>query len=110
MSFLRVNDLLLVCIVQYHDGGFAVIYYYKYVFIGNKQEIGFGKVCLLVVEGFGSLVFYVKTENDVNFVSAHGSHYAQIWLNGVDIQNSTSILSCLSTLFWCTLWLDISPI
>ena len=45
-----------------------------------------------------------KTENDVTFVSAHGSHYAQIWLKGVDIKSATSVLSCLSTPFWCTLW------
>ena len=43
-------------------------------------------MCLLVVEGFGSLVPYVKTENDAKLDSAHGSHYAQIWLKGVDIK------------------------
>ena len=29
------------------------------------KEIAVGKVCLLVVDGFGSLVHCVKTENDV---------------------------------------------
>ena len=56
-------------------------------------------MCLLVVEGFGSLVPCLKTKMTSNLVSAHGSHYAQIWLKGVDIKKSTSILSCLSTLF-----------
>ena len=57
-------------------------------------------MCLLVVVGdFDSLVTCLKTENDVNFVSAHRSHYAQIWMKGVDIKNPTSVLSCLSCLF-----------
>ena len=34
-----------------------------------------------------------------NFVSAHGSHYAQIWLKGVDIKNPPLIyLVCLGSL------------
>ena len=86
MSFLRVNDLHLVCIVQNHDADFAVIYHLKYVFIDNRSEIAVGKVCPLVVEGFGILVPSAKAENDVNFVSAYGSHYAQIWLKCVDIK------------------------
>ena len=35
---------------------------------------------------FGILVPSAKAENDVNFVSAYGSHYAQIWLKCVDIK------------------------
>ena len=73
MSFLRVNDLYLVCIVQNHDADFAVIYYLKYVFIDNRSEIAVGKVCPLVVEGFGILVPSAKAENDVN-LSQHMGH------------------------------------
>ena len=55
MSFLRVNDLLLVCIVQNNDVDWLLYIIKHYVFIENKQEIAVGKVCLLVVEDFGSL-------------------------------------------------------
>ena len=36
MSFLRVNDLLLVCIVQNHDADSPLYIIKKYVFIENK--------------------------------------------------------------------------
>ena len=34
-----------------------------------------------------------------NFVSAHGSHNAQIWLKGLDEKSATSVLSCLSLFY-----------
>ena len=43
------------------------------IFLENKWEIAAGKVCLLVVEDFDSLVRCLKTENDVKF-------YLSIWV------------------------------
>ena len=54
---------------------------------------------LLVVEDFDSLVPCLNTEMTSHFVSADGSHYAQIWLKGVDIKSATSVLSCFSMPF-----------
>ena len=65
MSFLRVSDLLLVCVVLNHDGDSSLFIIKNYIFIENKREIAFGKVCLLVVEGFDILGPCLKTENDV---------------------------------------------
>ena len=64
MSFLRVNDLIIVCIVQNHDAD-SPLYIVKNMLSLKIKEIAVGKVCLLVVEGFGILVPCVKTENDV---------------------------------------------
>ena len=65
MSFLKVNDLLLVCIVQNHDVD-SPLYSIKNMFsLKINKKLPLEKVCLLVVEGFGSLVPYVKSENDV---------------------------------------------
>ena len=64
MSFLRVNDLIIVCIVQNHDAD-SPFYIIKNMFSLKIKEIAVGKVCLLVVEGFGSLFPCLKTENDV---------------------------------------------
>ena len=55
-------------------------------------------MCLLLVEDFYSLVPCLKNENDINFVSAHGSHYAQIWMKVVD-KKFNLCLSCLSMPF-----------
>ena len=48
------------------------------IFIENKRENAVGKVCLLVVEYYDSLVPCLKMKMTSNFVSAHGSYYAQI--------------------------------
>ena len=78
-----------------------------------NKKIAVGKVCLLVVVEFGSLDPCLKTENDIKLCL---STWVTLCPNmaekvkGVDIKKSTSILSCLSTLFWCSLWLGISPI
>ena len=37
MSFLRVNDLLIVCIVQNHDADSPLYIIKKYVFIEHKK-------------------------------------------------------------------------
>ena len=48
-----------------------IIKIHRYILLKNmfplkmNKKIAVGKVCLLVVEGFGSLVLCVKTENDV---------------------------------------------
>ena len=69
-----------------------------------NEKLPLEKVCLLAVEDFDSLVPCLNLKMTSSFVSAHGSHYAQIWLKGVDIKSATSVLSCLFTPFWCTLW------
>ena len=56
MSFLRVSDLLLVCVVLNHDADLSLYIIKNDIFIENKWEIAIGKVCLLVVEDFDSLV------------------------------------------------------
>ena len=67
MSFLRVSDLLFVCVVLNYDADSSLYIIKNYVFIENKYEIAVGKVCLLVGEDFDSLVPCLKTENDVKF-------------------------------------------
>ena len=48
MSFLRVSDLLLVCVVLNHDADSSLYINKNYIFIENKKEIAVGKcVCLL---------------------------------------------------------------
>ena len=59
MSFLRVSNLLLVCVVQNHDGDSQLD-----IFIENRIENAIGKVCLFVVEAFDSLVPCLKNETD----------------------------------------------
>ena len=65
MSFLRVSDLLLVCVVLNHDADSSLYIIKNDIFIENKWEIADGKVCLLAVEDFDNLVPCLKTENDV---------------------------------------------
>ena len=60
MSFLRVNDLLLICIVQNHDAD-SPLSIIKITFSLNINKKLLLEMCLLVVEGFGSLVPCVKT-------------------------------------------------
>ena len=60
MLFLRVSDLLLVCVVLNHDAD-SPLHIIKNIFSLNINEKG----CLLVVEDFDSLVPCLKTENDV---------------------------------------------
>ena len=55
MSFLRVSNLLLVCVVLNHDADSSLCIIRNYIFIENKGETAVGKVCLLVVEDFDSL-------------------------------------------------------
>ena len=88
MTFLSVNDLLPVCIVQNHQN--SPLYIIKKMFsLKINKKIAVGKVCLLAVEEFGSLVPCFKTENDIK----------------------NDIILCLSTwVIWCTFWLGISPI
>ena len=65
MSFLRVSDLLLVCVVLNDDANSSLYIIKNDIFIEIKSEIAVGKVCLLVVEDFDSLVPCLKIENDV---------------------------------------------
>ena len=60
-SLLRVSDLLLVCVFLNHDADLPLYIIKNDIFI----EIAVGKVCLLVVEDFGSLLPCLKIENDV---------------------------------------------
>ena len=63
MLFLRVSDLLLVCVVLNHDADSLLYIIKNNIFIENKWEIAVGKECLLV----DSLVPCFKTENDIKF-------------------------------------------
>ena len=65
MSFLRVSDLLLVCVVLNHDADSSLISLKIIFSLKINGEIAVGKVCLLVVEDFDSLVPCLKPENDV---------------------------------------------
>ena len=109
LSFLRVTDLPLVCVVQNHDADSRfmmhnALYHKKMIFsLKIKEKMPLEK-CVCLYWKIFTACSLLKTENDVNFVSAHRSHYAQIWMNGVDINSSTSVLSCLFLPFWRTLW------
>ena len=104
MSFLRVNDLLLVYVILNHDAD-SSLYIIKMIFsLKINEKMPLEKcVCLLwnILTAWSPAQ---KLKMTSSFVSAHRSHYAQIWLKGVDIKSATSVLSCLSTPFWCTLW------
>ena len=53
-------------------------------------------VCLLwkmLTAWFSAL----KVKMTSSFVSAHGSHYAQIWLKGVDLKSATSVCNRLES-------------
>ena len=110
MLFLRVSDLLLVCVVLNHDADSSLYSIKNDIFIENKWEIAVGKVCLLVVKDFDSLVPCLKTENDVKLCISTWVTLCPNYLKGVDIKRATYVLSCLSTPFWCTLWKGICPI
>ena len=62
MSFLRVIDLLFVCVVLNHDADSSLYFIKNDIFIENKRMIAVVKVCLLVVEDFDSLVPCLITE------------------------------------------------
>ena len=65
MSFLRVIDLLIVCVVPNHDADSSLYFIKNDIFIENKRMIAVVKVCLLVVEDFDSLMPCLITEYDV---------------------------------------------
>ena len=64
-----------------------------------NKKLPLGKVCLLVVEGFGNLVPYVKTENDVKLCLSTWVTLCPNMAERCRHKKSTSILSCLSALF-----------
>ena len=66
MSFLRVSDLLLVCVVLNHDAD-ALLYINKIIFLLKiNEKLSLEKcVCLFCPEDFDSLIPCLKTENDV---------------------------------------------
>ena len=57
--------LTFCCEVENHAVDSSLYIIKSDIFIENKWEIAVGKVCLLVVEDFDSLVSCLKTENDV---------------------------------------------
>ena len=85
MSFLRVNDLIIVCIVQNHDAD-SPFYIIKNMLSLKIKEIADRKLWKVLASWFPGLRLKMMS----NFV-AYGSHYAQIWLKGVDLKNSKSI-------------------
>ena len=65
-----------------------------------NEKLPLGKCVCLLWKILTAWFPAYKLKMTSSFVSAHGSHYAQIWLKGVDIESATSVLSCLSTPFW----------
>ena len=105
MSFLRVSDLLLVCVVLNHDADSSLYIIKKIFSLKINEKLPLDKCVCLLWKILTALFPALKLKMTSSFVSAYGSHYAQIWLKGVDIKSATSVLSFLSTPFWCTLWL-----
>ena len=91
MSFLRVSDLLLVCVVLNHDADSSLYIIKKIFSLKINEKLPLEKcVCLLwkiLTAWFPAL----KLKMTSSFVSAHGSHYAQIWLKGVDLYKVPSL-------------------
>ena len=110
MSFLSVSYLLLVCVIQNHDADSPLNIIKNRFSLKINKKFPLEKCVYLLWKILVAWFPALRVKLTSHLVSEHGSHYAQIWLKGVDIKKSTSILSCLSTLFWCTLWLGISPI
>ena len=71
MTFLRVSDLLFVCVVLNH-GADSPLYIIKMIFSFKINEKLPLKKCLLVVEDFDSLVPCLKLLMTSSFVSVHG--------------------------------------
>ena len=80
MSFLRVSDLLIVCVHLNHDADCLYIPLKTIFSLKINEKFPLEKcVCLLwkiLTVWFPAL----KLKRTSNFVSAHVSHYVQIWL------------------------------
>ena len=107
MSFLNVNDLLLVCIVQNHQN--SPLYIIKNMFVLKIKRNQRWKNVSACCGRFWQPDSLRKTKNDVTLCLSTWVTLCPNMAERCRHQNSTFILSCLSTLFWCTLWFGISP-
>ena len=100
------NCSLFCCTLLYVHSSIAIILMWKRELIAM---LNLSSWCLMMVERLflavprGCLQFVIVVFPDhthlqfLNFVSEHGSHYAQIWLKGVDMKKNPPLfyLACL---------------
>ena len=67
------------------------------VFVENNEKLPLEKCVCLLWKMLTAWFPALKLEMASSFVSAHGSHYAQIWLKGVDLKSATSVCNRLES-------------
>ena len=90
MPFLRVNDLLLACIVPNHDVD-SPLYIIKNMFsLQINKKLTLEKCVYLLWKILEAWLpaLRLKMTSNLSQHMAHGSRYAQIWLKGVDIKKN----------------------